>query len=228
MTLINCDLGECLTPDPDSQIMPLINMANIACGGHVGNEASMCKTIQLAKEYNVTIGAHPSYQDLANFGRVSHDLSAEELYVCIKEQLIYFKSLCEQERTQLSYIKPHGALYHDMMQKPEVLNVICRLIKEIDLKLSLVVQAGLYKQEFANKSLETGINFFYEAFADRGYQDTKMIPRTEKGAMLMEPVEIIEQFDKFSNQKEFRVDTICFHSDHSPSVLALQLLKDRR
>lgn len=228
MTLINCDLGERLTPDPDSQIMPLINMANIACGGHVGNEASMRKTIRLAKKYNVTIGAHPSYQDMANFGRVSHDLSAEALYACIKEQLVYFIHLCEQEQTQLSYIKPHGALYHDMMQKPEVLNVICKLMKDIDPELSLVVQAGIYKQEFANKSLETGIKFLHEAFADRGYRDTKMIPRTENGALLMEPVEIIEQYDAFAKEPAFPVDTVCFHSDHSPSVLALQLLKDRR
>ena len=228
MTLINCDLGECLVPDPDEQIMPLINMANIACGGHVGNETSIRKTIRLAKEYSVTIGAHPSYQDQTNFGRISHDLESEELYACLKEQLDYFTNLCEQEECKLTYIKPHGALYHDMMQKPEVLDVICKLIKHINPELSLVVQAGLYQQELANKSTETNITFLYEAFADRGYRDTQMIPRTESGALLMEPVEIIEQYDSFVEKPSFPVDTICFHSDHSPSVLALQLLKDRR
>jgi len=221
-------MGECLIPDPDEKIMPLINMANIACGGHVGDESSMRKTIRLAKEHNVTIGAHPAYQDHENFGRVRHDLNKEELYVCLKEQIENFIGLCEQEKASLAYIKPHGALYHDMMQKPEVLDVICKLIKDIEPELSLIVQAGLYQQELANKSAETNIKFLYEAFADRGYRDTQMIPRTENGALLIEPVEILEQYDSFTEKSDFPVDTICFHSDHSPSVLALQLLKDRR
>lgn len=220
-------MGECLLPDPDPQIMPLINMANISCGGHVGDNESILKTIRLAKENNVTIGAHPSYEDKKNFGRVSHDLNADELYEVLKLQLDNFIRLCEQENAQLSYIKPHGALYHDMMQKPDVLNVICSLINTYPHNLSLIVQSGLHEQEFEKKSKETEINFLYEAFADRGYKGTKMIPRGEDGAMLMEPIEIFEQFDKFSNILDFRVDTICFHSDHSPSVLALQLLKDR-
>ncbi|MCH9769733.1 MAG: LamB/YcsF family protein, partial [Gammaproteobacteria bacterium] len=107
--LINCDLGECLTPNPDTDIMPLINMANIACGRHVGDDKSMVNTIQLAKQNNVKIGAHPSYADKANFGRISHDLSAEDLHYLIYDQVVYFQTLCHQQGAKLEYIKPHGA-----------------------------------------------------------------------------------------------------------------------
>lgn len=225
MKLINCDLGECLNPDPDEAIMPLVDMANIACGGHAGDVDSMEKTLQLAKQYDVKVGAHPSYLDKDNFGRISHDLSAEDLFETIFKQITAFQDLCQQHDIQMHYIKPHGALYHDMMFKPEVLEVLCQLIQAINPALDLVVQAGLHQQRMAEKSEQTGITFIYEAFADRAYQGNQMIPRTEPDAMLIDAEQIVAQYHLFSQQQTFAIDTICFHSDHPASAFALELIK---
>lgn len=225
MKLINCDLGECLNPDPDEAIMPLVDMANIACGGHAGDVDSMGKTLQLAKQYDVKVGAHPSYLDKDNFGRISHDLSAEDLFETIFKQITAFQDLCQQHDIQMHYIKPHGALYHDMMFKPEVLEVLCQLIQAINPALDLVVQAGLHQQRMAEKSEQTGITFIYEAFADRAYQGNQMIPRTEPDAMLIDAEQIVAQYHLFSQQQTFAIDTICFHSDHPASAFALELIK---
>jgi len=225
MKLINCDLGECLNPDPDEAIMPLVDMANIACGGHAGDVDSMEKTLQLAKQYDVKVGAHPSYLDKDNFGRISHALSAEDLFETIFKQITAFQGLCQQHDVQMHYIKPHGALYHDMMFKPEVLEVLCQLIQAINPALDLVVQAGLHQQRMAEKSEQTGITFIYEAFADRAYQGNKMISRTEPDAMLIDAEQIVAQYHLFSQQHSFTIDTICFHSDHPASAFALELIK---
>lgn len=225
MKLINCDLGECLTPDPDEEIMPLVDMANIACGGHVGDWTSMEKTLKLAKQYDVKIGAHPSYLDKENFGRVSHDLSPDALFDIVLTQVTEFLELCQQYQLEMHYIKPHGALYHDMMRKPEVLDVLCKVIKTVNPSLDLVVQAGLHHKQMAKKAEQASINFIYEAFADRGYDGKQMIARSEAGAMLKDAEEIVAQYRLFSQAHSFQIDTICFHSDHYPSVFALKLIK---
>jgi len=223
--LINCDLGECLTPNPDADVMPLIEMANIACGGHAGDDVSMVETIKLATKNGVRIGAHPSYADQLNFGRVSHDLNDNELFDLIYDQVSHFQELCTQNGADLEYIKPHGALYHDMTHKQSVLNVIHKVIKAIDVNLSLVVQAG-NEDHFKNIEKYANAPFLYEVFADRGYNGTQMIARSKKGAVLTNANAIVEQYQKILSEKSFKIDTICFHSDNMASVEALKLLKN--
>ncbi len=227
MKLINCDLGECLLPDPDSDIMPLIDMANIACGGHAGDEISMTTTLLLAKQHQVKVGAHPSYLDQPNFGRISHALSSTQLFEVLSQQIMQLMELCQQHGMTMTHIKPHGALYHDMMHDPAVLEVLCQVIKHHDSTLSLVVQAGIEQQRFEQTSNDRSIDFIYEAFADRGYRGNKLIPRTEAGAVLLEPEHIVRQFHELSQTKTMRVDTVCFHSDNPASIHALQLLKSQ-
>ena len=217
--LINCDLGECLTINPDSSAMPLIDMANIACGGHAGDDECMVKTIKLAKENNVKIGVHPSYNDQTNFGRVSYQLNDDELYDLVYQQVSHFQKLCHNNNSSLEYVKPHGALYHDMMDKPLVLDAICRVIKAVDKNLKLVVQAGV--KNFGNNQ---NVTFLYEVFADRGYDGVEILTRGEKGAVLDSADAIVEQYQRFLCEKSFKIDTICFHSDNSASVEALKRL----
>ena len=109
---LNADLGEGLD-EIDSAIFPLLDQANIACGGHAGNEASMRRCITLAKQYEVAIGAHPSYPDTANFGRKSLDMSEEALLESLMQQVSALAEIARSEDCQLTYIKPHGALYND-------------------------------------------------------------------------------------------------------------------
>jgi len=225
MLMINCDLGECLTPNPDTDVMPLINMANIACGGHAGDNNSMIKTIQLAKKFGVKIGAHPSYADIANFGRVSQTLSTCALFDLIYQQITAFQMFCTEHSALLKYIKPHGALYHDMTHNPLVLEVMCDVIHKIDQNLSLVVQAG-HEDYFENFGNNENDLFLHEVYADRGYQGIHMIPRGGKGAVLTDPKAIIDQYYQFLEEKSFKIDTICFHSDNKASIEALKQLKN--
>lgn len=225
MKLINCDLGECLTPNPDEEIMPLIDMASVACGGHIGDDSSMVEAIKLAKQQEARIGVHPSYVDQANFGRVSHSVSLEELFQLIYKQVEHFKKLCEHQNTTLEYIKPHGALYHDMMQKQDVLNVLCEVIHTLDSSLCLVIQSGINTGLFEDISKDKNISFLYEVFADRGYHLHQLIPRGEQGAMLEDAQEIVDQYHYFSSDYASNIDTICFHSDNPASVEALKILK---
>jgi UPF0271 protein len=221
MIKINCDLGECLSTNPDADVMPLINMANIACGGHAGDDESMVNTIRLSKENNVKIGVHPSYEDQANFGRVSYQLNDDELYDLVYQQVSHFQKLCHNNSASLEYVKPHGALYHDMMEKPLVLAVICRVIKALDENLKLVIQAGV--KNFGNNQ---NVTFLHEVFADRGYNGVEMINRGEQGAVLDNADAIIEQYQRFLDEKSFKIDTICFHSDNLASVEALKQLNN--
>jgi len=223
--MINCDLGECLTPNPDADVMPLINMANIACGGHAGDNNSMKKTIKLAKKFGVKIGAHPSYADIANFGRVSQTLSTCALFDLIYQQITAFQMFCTEHSALLKYIKPHGALYHDMTHNPLVLEVMCDVIHKIDQNLSLVVQAG-HEDYFENFGNNENDLFLHEVYADRGYQGIHMIPRGGKGAVLTDPKAIIDQYYQFLEEKSFKIDTICFHSDNKASIEALKQLKN--
>ncbi len=222
--LINCDLGECLIPNPDTDIMPLIDMANIACGGHIGDDQSMVDTIRLAQKNNIKIGAHPSYADRENFGRLSHSLSDNELYELIHTQVSHFQNLCYKNNATLKYIKPHGALYHDMTHNEVVLKVMCSVIHEINADLSLVIQAG-NEDYFKNFGNNTNVNFSHEVFADRGYIGSHIIPRGEKSAVLTDENTIINQYRQFLTEKPFKIDTICFHGDNPASVEALKRLK---
>ena len=109
---INCDVGEGV--GNEEALFPLISSCNIACGGHAGSKESIVFCLELAKKYNVKVGAHPSYPDKENFGRVSMNLSDDELILGIKQQMQLFMSLCSQMNVELHHIKPHGALYNDI------------------------------------------------------------------------------------------------------------------
>ena len=219
--LINCDMGECLNPDPDPIIMPLIDMANIACGGHAGDDNSMVKTIQLAKKFNVSVGAHPSYDDSENFGRVSQKVTIDELKKSIFHQIEVFTDHCFDNELKFNYIKPHGALYHDMMIKKDIMDALVSIVMKINPKISLIVPAGHeeYISDYTNE-----INFYREVFADRLYMGVNLVKRSKKGSVFDSPEKIVNQYKFFKCLNDYPIDTICFHGDNFASVQALQEL----
>ncbi len=226
---INCDLGECLTPNIDSEIMPVLDMASIACGGHAGDISSMKQTIALAKKNKVLIGAHPSYEDRENFGRLSIKIPPEKLFRQIFKQVSVLNNLCLELNTKLNYIKPHGALYHDMMKKSMVLTLLIRIIKTFNTRPALIVQAGIKDNYFERISKKHSIRILYEAFADRIYMGKQLIARDKNTAhknvgLLPSKAKILAQFSQLKKQNTMRIDSICFHSDHKPSVHALKHL----
>ena len=172
--LLNCDLGESygyweIPADP--LVMPHIDMANIACGYHAGDPQVMQKTIALAKQYQVKIGAHPSYPDRQGFGRRSMQLSQDEIENLIIYQLGALAGMCKSQGCQVSYLKPHGALYNDMMKNNDVLLAIFSAIKKYDPSMPLLMMATGRNRYFQQKADEQGINVMFEAFADRAYDD---------------------------------------------------------
>jgi UPF0271 protein len=210
--LINADMGE-VGKEIDALIMPHIHMANIACGGHIGDTHSIQTTITLAQLHNVRIGAHISYNDTLNFGRVSQDISIAQLQKDLTKQLQHFKTI--------DYIKPHGALYHDSWKDVKKFTLLLQLCKQY--QAFLVVQKDILNAHQLQLAKRHSVQLLFEMFADRGYRGNHLIPRSEHNAVLTSATEIITQYTSFKNQADHN-DTICFHSDNSASIQALQQL----
>jgi UPF0271 protein len=206
--LINSDVGE-VGLEIDKLIMPKISMANIACGGHIGNKKSTLQTVELAKKYGVLIGAHISYDDKVNFGRITQNITLENLEKTLQKQLNYFD--------KIDYIKPHGALYHDNLQNTKIFNLMLNFCKNY--QCFLVVQKDILNAEKVQLAKDKNVKLFFEVFADRKYNGKNLVARSEKGAVLQNVAEIIKQYKTLKN-----ADTICFHSDNTQSVEVLKQL----
>lgn len=231
---LNCDLGE-FKENNDAEIMPYIDMANIACGFHGSDALTIKKTVQLAIEHQVIIGAHPSYPDIENFGRQSMILPSDELIAVIQYQVGALQALCHAENTLVTYVKPHGALYNDMMKNLALFKDICRAIAQLNQRssqpLALMIQALKNTQPFEQIAKAQNITLYFEAFADRAYQDNGLlVPRSEAGAVLSSNTAVVERCQKLINKQpllsinnqplEFQLDALCVHGD-TPNALAM-------
>lgn len=236
---LNCDMGEGL--DSDVAIFPFISSANIACGGHAGDEDTMRRTVELALRHGVAIGAHPSYPDRANFGRVDilgRGVSLSALPDHLHEQLLTLQSICREFGARLQHIKPHGALYNRAAKDVEVASVICQAIKAIDPSLFFY---GLSGSEMKGQAFAAGLSFVSEVFADRTYRpDGSLTPRTEPHALVEEPAQVMQQVlkmvsagkvDVFSvdgyplGETALEAETICLHGDGSHAVEFARLIR---
>ncbi|WP_035852285.1 LamB/YcsF family protein [Deefgea rivuli] len=202
---LNADLGE--GGDFDSQLMPLITSANIACGGHAGNVDSMRAAVHLAHQHGVRIGAHPSYPDRAHFGRRSMVIEPSKLVFSLTAQLWALKAVCIEDGISVAYVKPQGALYHDAMVNPVLADQIAQLIYEIDPDLAVMALAGSCLIEAAQAR---GLATISEGFADRAYlPDGTLMPLAEPKAVLSDLAEIQIQALSLVGQ----VQSLCIHGD---------------
>jgi UPF0271 protein len=150
---LNCDMGEGLGEYQlgyDDEIMPYISSANIACGYHAGNPLTMARTVRMAKEAGVAIGAHPSYPDLEGFGRREMNLAPEEVEAMVLYQIGALAAICRAEGVELNHVKPHGALYNQAARDIHLAEVIARAVKRFSHSLVLVGLAG-------SKLIEAGV-----------------------------------------------------------------------
>lgn len=235
---LNCDLGESFgawTMGLDSEVMPYINQANIACGFHAGDPVAIKNTIALAKKYNVIIGAHPSYPDLVGFGRRSMACSEEEIISLMHYQIAALDGMASIQGVPLNYVKPHGALYNDMMRDEAVFNAILIALSQYPKKLALMLQATPELNRYKNQAKKLGITIYAEAFADRRYDDNgRLLPRSQSGAVLDKEA-MFEQVKQLSEQSsvttvsgkmlEFDVDSLCVHGDNDVAVQAIKHIK---
>ncbi len=225
----NSDVGEGV--GNDHLIMPYISWCNIACGAHAGDEKIIEQTIALAKKHRVKIGAHPSYPDRENFGRLSMNMSFDNLVNTISEQILLVKQKVESTGELLHHVKPHGALYNDAVKNPEVANAILHSLKNVAISSMLIAP---FESEISYVCKEE-LDLKYETFADRNYNaDLSLVSRKKKNAVLQNEEEIFFHVKKMIFEKkiktisgeEFAVlcDTICVHGDHPNSPKIIEFL----
>lgn len=224
---LNCDLGEGYgqwTMGRDAEIMPLIDQANIACGFHAGDPNVMQQTVVLAAQHGVSIGAHPSYPDLQGFGRRSMVMAAAELIAQLHYQLGALQGICQVQGCQLEYVKPHGALYNDMMRDLAIFDSVCRAISQFNQQLPLVIQALPNSAPWQKIATQYQLTLRFEVFADRHYQDDGLlVPRSKPNAVITDPEQIYARIKQLiatgqllsvnGKPLTLQADTLCVHSD---------------
>ncbi|MFV1883741.1 MAG: 5-oxoprolinase subunit PxpA [Balneola sp.] len=228
---LNCDLGEWRTsngPDLDEAIMPFISSCNVACGGHIGDEESMKKTIELAKRYNVAIGAHPGYPDKENFGRVVLDIDLPELEKSIKRQIQSFLVCLDSSGVGLHHVKPHGALYNHAAKNQKTAEVVLKAIDSVAPGTKVYLPVGSVSATMAK---DFGLKVVYEVFADRRYEDDLSLrSRSLPDSVLHAESEVIKQLELLVSEekvitysgkkKPIKTETVCLHSD-TPGAINL-------
>jgi UPF0271 protein len=236
---LNCDLGESFgswSMGLDEQVMPHIDQANIACGFHAGDPLVMQKTLELAKAHNVTIGAHPGYPDLVGFGRRSMNCSTEEIIALVTYQIAAIDGVAKSLGLELNYVKPHGALYNDMMVKADVREAILRALSNYHKPLKLMLQATPQIDQHRTEAKAFGIDVLSEAFADRCYADDgKLLARSKVGAvhnkemMLAQVKQLKEQgcvTTVSGHTLALNADSLCVHGDNIEGVQAIEAIRE--
>ena len=234
---INCDLGEkskhhSNKHDPD--LLEIVNSANVACGFHAGDDESMNQVVQISKKNNVSIGAHPSFNDPENFGRSRMNLSSSEIRKLIIDQYEILQKIANNYGESVSHIKPHGALNNMACEDIELATTLAKAINEISKDLIYLVPTGS-KMEEAAKKLDMKIAC--EIFADRNYEDDGNLVSRKKGHALIIDPELAKKhvLSMVENQainchsgKQIpcEIDSVCIHGDNESSLATAKSIKD--
>jgi len=221
---LNCDVGElpeAIEDGSQEAVLRLVTSANIACGGHAGNAEMMRATIEQARRWGVAIGAHPGYEDPANFGRVELSLSREELAASVYRQILALEEVAERCGARIEHVKPHGALYNQAARDRGIARAIAEGVLRWRRDVVLVGRAGsVMLEEFR----AAGFAVAAEGFADRRYEaDGSLRPRKFRDALLHGPAEAAAQAVRVASEASvvaangavipLKVETICIHGD---------------
>lgn len=231
---LNSDLGESFghyTIGNDANVLPLITSANVACGFHAGDPSVMAKTVTIAQDNGVAIGAHPGYPDLNGFGRRRMAMALDDVTNMITYQVGALLAFTKDHR--LHHVKPHGALYNAAGKDLDLAVAICKGIKRVAPDLPIY---GLSGSNLIKAAEQVGIPSRSEAFADRAYQaDGSLVPRSQKGAVLTDPAEVAQRavhmikdqaVTAITGEKvPLKVDSLCVHGDNEA---ALAIVKELR
>ena len=228
---INCDMGEIprlLKNNVYSDLMDHVTSINLACGGHAGDVSMMRELVRIAKRKNVRIGAHPSYPDRENFGRLELEMDPEELLRSICEQVRSLIRVAEEESVSISHIKPHGALYNQAAKDTHLARVIGNAVDRVAPDLDIMCLSG----SLMVKVLEDmGLKVVQEAFADRTYErDGGLRDRGSDRALITDPQKAADQARSIIEDKKIitfdgseislEAQTLCVHSD-TPNAIAI-------
>ncbi len=234
---LNCDLGESFGNYKiglDDEVIRHISSANVACGFHASDPLVMQKTVALAKENGVCIGAHPGFPDLVGFGRRNMSVSPAEAKTLVQYQIGALDAFCKAAGVKLCHVKPHGALYN-MAGKDEILaQAVCEGIFEYDSNLILL---GLSGSKMIEAGKKIGLRTASEVFADRAYEaDGSLVARSKPGAVITDEnlavsrvVEMVTNGRVTSitgNEIEIKADSICLHGDGVKAVEFAKRIKE--
>jgi UPF0271 protein len=231
---LNSDVGESFgnyTLGLDGEVIPLISSANVACGFHAGDPAVMMRTIRIARENEVAVGAHPGLPDLMGFGRRQMDVSHEEIHDYILYQVGALQAFATAQGLKLQHVKPHGALYNMAVQNNEIWDTVAGAIAALDPNLILFVLAGANRDHLESIGTQNGVRIAFEFFGDRAYNpDGSLVSRKEPGAVIHDHRAVAEKVLKMvkegrvecidGSEIDMAADTICVHGDN-PAALAL-------
>ena len=232
---LSCDLGEASHPharEIERAIWPMIDAANVACGGHAGDAASMRDAALIAAQHGVILGAHPSYPDRPGFGRKSMDIAPSALLASLIAQIAALAEIASRQDVALQRVKAHGALYNDAHQRIELARVIVAAMKHVDPSLSIVA-AGTSAMALAAQ--EAGVDVIREAFADRRYRDDGALVSRAEADALLDVEEAAAQaallaadgvvITQSGRRLPIEFDTICIHADMPGSVERLRAIR---
>ncbi|MDD3229857.1 MAG: LamB/YcsF family protein [Oscillospiraceae bacterium] len=233
---LNCDLGESFGNyhlGMDDQILPLITSANVACGFHASDPLTMQKTVKLAAENHVCVGAHPGLPDLVGFGRRKMDIKPEEAKAVVMYQIGALQAFCSANRIEMKHVKLHGALYNMAGKDEELAEAICKGIYEVNPNLILL---GLFGSKMLAAARKVGLKAANEVFADRAYEeDGSLVPRGEPGAVITDENEAVKRVIGMIQchtvtaitGKKIAVfpNSICVHGDNQKAFVFVQKIR---
>ena len=219
---LNIDLGE--LDEEEEDLYALATVANVACGGHAGDEATMQRAVTLARRHGTRVAAHPSFVDRAHFGRESMKVEPAELYQAIVDQVSALGAVLRAAEMDLFGVKAHGALYHAAAATAETAAALLDAAVA-EWPAPLVVVGPPYGV-LAEESRRRALVYAREGFADRGYDATgKLIPRGQPGALIEEPMQCAEQAVRLARSDG--VETICVHGDGPRALETARAVRDR-
>ena len=227
---VNCDVGEGINNEKD--LLPFISSCNIACGGHAGDAKTIERVISLAKQYNVKVGAHPSFPDRENFGRKVIDISPNELKKSLENQILLLKDSAQHQAVTLHHVKPHGALYNLAAIDQKVAELVVDVVLKCCSKVFLYVP---YQSEIASVAKQKGLPIKYEVFADRNYNDDlTLVSRNNDHALIQTKEKVLSHVLNMYRANKVTtvtgqeipilVDTFCIHGDSSNAVELVKYL----
>ena len=215
----NADLGE--GSPHDAEVMAAVTTVNVCCGAHAGDPGLIRRTLELAKRHDVTVNAHPGYFDREHFGRRELDLPPGELAAQLQYQLGGLLALARVAGVTVVGLKPHGALYHQAGRDPAVARVVAAAALLNGLGL-----VGLPGSALQSAAEALRVPYRREGFADRRYRaDGTLVPRTEPGAVLDDPVEAAGQIARLAASGV--IDTVCVHGDHPGAAAFARAVRGR-
>jgi UPF0271 protein len=238
---LNCDMGESFgvySLGMDSAIIASVSSANIACGFHAGDPQVMGRTIRLAQEHGVAIGAHPGFPDLRGFGRRAMACSLEEMSDDLTYQIGALQAFCTAHGVRLCHVKPHGALYNMAAGNEDLVRAMARTIGRIDRSLLLVGLAGRDNGRMAAIAAKEGVTMIFEAFPDRVYTpEGTLMSRRLPGAVIHDPEAaadralrmvtegVVEAAD--GTEIPLTAQTLCVHGDNPQGVALVATIRAR-